>query len=112
MPESKEFSTVPKVAEIKISVSRDADKARDWVKESSGHRVLNMYRQGYTHEDIERMGVSIADAEKLDLVEKRGASEKEFESAVTDSMVDAIFIAGAPGDCAERMVEVQEIARS
>ncbi len=112
VPESKEFSTVPKVAEIKISVSRDADKARDWVKESSGHRVLNMYRQGYTHEDIERMGVSIADAEKLDLVEKRGASEKEFESAVTDSMVDAIFIAGAPGDCAERMVEVQEIARS
>ncbi len=112
VPESKQAAAVPKVAEIKISVSRDAEKARDWVKESSGHRVLNMYRQGYTHEDIERMGVSIADAEKLDQVEKSGASEKEFESAVTDSMVDAIFIAGSPGDCAERMVEVQEIARS
>ena len=112
LPSDKDNAQTPRVAEIKISMSRDADRAREWVKESAGRRILNMYRQGYTHEDIERLGVKIADAERLDVAERNRASQSEFESLVTDAMVDAIFIAGAPGDCAERMVEVQEIARS
>ncbi len=105
-------ANVPRVAEIKISLSGNADRAREWVKESAGHRVLNMYRQGYTREDIERMGVAIADIERLDLAEKNGATGTEFDALVTDGMVDAIFIAGAPGDCVERLVEVRDIARS
>ena len=112
VPAGKSPADAPRVAEIKIAVSRDADRARNWVRESSGSRVLNMYRQGYTHEDIERMGVSIADAERLDTAEKNGATGDDFDALVTDSMVDAIFIAGAPGECAERMVEVQKIAQS
>ena len=111
VPADKGAAQVPRVAEIKISVSRDADRARDWVKESAGHRVLNMYRQGYTHEDIERMGVAIADIARLDEAEKNGATESEFDALVTDGMVDAIFIAGGPGECAERMVEIRDIAR-
>ena len=112
VPAGRNAADAPRVAEIKIAVSRDADRARNWVRESSGSRVLNMYRQGYTHEDIERMGVSIADAERLDAADKNGATGEDFDALVTDSMVDAIFIAGAPGECAERMVEVQKIAQS
>ena len=112
IPDMEDTARAPRVAEIKISVSRDADRAREWVKESAGHRVLNMYRQGYTHEDIERMGVAIADIERLDVAEKNGATEAAFDALVTDGMVDAIFIAGAPGDCAERMVEIRDTARS
>ena len=112
IPATEDTTQAPRVAEIKISVSRDADRAREWVKESAGHRVLNMYRQGYTHEDIERMGVAIADIERLDVAEKNGATEAAFDALVTDGMVDAIFIAGAPGDCAERMVEIRDTARS
>ena len=112
IPQGKNSADAPKVAEIKISVSGDADRARNWVRKSAGNRVLNMYRQGYTHEDIEKAGVSIADAERLDLAEKNGASGDDFDALVTDSMVDAIFIAGTPGECAERMVEVQKIAQS
>ena len=112
IPDVDDKAQAPRVAEIKISVSRDADRAREWVKESAGHRVLNMYRQGYTHEDIERMGVSIADIERLDVAEKNGATEAAFDALVTDGMVDAIFIAGAPGDCAERMVEIRDTARA
>ena len=108
----RETSTVPRVAEIKISLSRDAEKAREFVKESAGHRVLNMYRQGYTHEDIERLGVTLPDVQRLDEAERNGASEKEFDGLVTDAMVDAIFIAGAPGDCVERMLEVRDTARA
>ena len=42
----------PKIAEIKISLCRNGKSAREFVKESAGTRVLNMYRRGYTHEDI------------------------------------------------------------
>ena len=112
VPAERDRGSVPRVAEIKISLSRNSDNAREFVRESAGHRVLNMYRQGYTHEDIESLGVAIPDIARLDEVEKKGASEAEFDSLVTDSMVDAIFIAGTPGDCVERMVEVRDTARS
>ena len=103
---------VSRVAEIKISLSRDGEKAREFVRESSGHRVLNMYRQGHSHQDIERLGVAIPDVERLDLAESNGAVGAEFDALVTDSMVDAIFIAGEPGECVERMIEVRDTARA
>ena len=112
MPAGQEVAAVPRVAEIKISLSRDAEKAREFVKESAGHRVLNMYRQGYTHEDIESLGVALTDVQRLDLAERNGASGKELDALVTDSMVDAIFIAGAPGDCLERMLEIRDTAKA
>ena len=70
-----------------------------------------MYRQGYTHEDIERLGVDLADIQRLDHADRNGATEEEFDALVTDAMIDAIFIAGAPGDCLERMLEVRDMAR-
>lgn len=109
-PEQKRMDA-PRVAEIKISLSRDASAAREFVKESAGHRVLNMYRQGYTHEDIQRLGVALSDVERLDWADRNGATEAEFDNLVTDSMIDAIFIAGTPGDCLERMLEVRDTAR-
>ena len=112
IPTGGNETQAPRVAEIKISLSRDVDQARQWVKGSAGNRVLNMYRQGYSHQDIERMGVAIADIDRLDVAERNGAGGAEFEALVTDSMVDAIFVAGAPGDCAERMVEIRDIARA
>ena len=111
LPPHRKSSAVPRVAEIKISLSRDAAAARAFVKESAGHRVLNMYRQGYTTEDIERLGVALPDVERLDRADRDGATEAEFDGLVTDSMIDAIFIAGTPGDCLERMLEVRDTAR-
>ena len=103
---------IPRVAEIKISLSADRQAARDFVKESAGNRVLNMYRQGYSHEDIRRLGVDLEDVDRLDQAEKAGVSAAEFDSLVTDEMIDAIFIAGNPGDCVERMIEVQATAQA
>ena len=111
LPPNRESKAVPRIAEIKISLSRDAAAAREFVKESAGNRVLNMYRQGYTREDIERLGVALPDAERLDRADRNGATEGEFDDLVTDSMIDAIFIAGTPGDCLERMLEVRDTAR-
>lgn len=103
---------VPRVAEIKISLSRDRQAAREFVRESAGHRMLNMYRQGYTREDIQRLGVNLPDVERLNQAEREGASEADFDSLVTDDMIDAIFIAGEPGDCLERLIEVRDTARA
>ena len=102
---------ITKIAEIKISVSRDRESAREWVRESAGNRVLNMYRQGYTHEDIQRLGVNLEDVDRLDRADKAGASAAEFDRLVTDGMVDAIFIAGEPGYCLERLIEIQGTAQ-
>ena len=111
LPPNREGKHVPRVAEIKISLSRNRSAAREFVKESAGNRVLNMYRQGYTPEDIERLGVGLPDVERLDQADRNGATEQEFDDLVTDAMVDAIFIAGTPGDCLERMLEVRDTAR-
>lgn len=111
-PDTASLNRAPKVAEIKISLSRDQEKAREFVRESAGHRVLNMYRQGYTHDDILKLGVALSDIQQLDIAESQGAAGKELDELVTDSMVDAIFIAGTPGDCLGRMLEVKETARS
>ncbi len=111
LPSQRQSRAVPRVAEIKISLSCDASAARNFVKESAGSRVLNMYRQGYTHDDIERLGVDLADIQRLDHADRNGAFGAEFDALVTDSMIDAIFIAGTAEDCLERMLEVQDTAR-
>ena len=108
--QSGKGSDGPKIAEIKISLSNDRGAAREFVKESAGYRILNMYRQGYTHEDIQNLGVRLEDADQLDQAEKSGVTEAELDDLVTDDMIDAIFIAGTPQECVERMIEVQKIA--
>lgn len=112
VPDASESNRVPGVAEIKISLSRNREHAREFVRESAGHRVLNMYRHGYTHDDIQKLGVALSDVQRLDVAESRGVTGKELDELVTDSMVDAIFIAGTPGDCLERMLEVKETAQT
>ena len=52
-----------------------------------------MYRRGYSHEDIQRLGVDLEDADQLNQAEEAGASAAEFDDLVTDDMVAAIFIA-------------------
>ena len=110
--ESGKTGLAPKIAEIKISVSRDRNAAREFVRESAGTRVLNMYRQGYSQKDIQNLGVKLKDVEKLDEADKTGVSPEGFEALVTDDMVDAIFIAGEPEDSLERMAEIHNIAQS
>ena len=45
----------------------------------------------------------------LDRVEAEGS---DFNHLVNDEMIDAIFIAGEPGHCLERLLEVRDTARS
>jgi alkanesulfonate monooxygenase SsuD/methylene tetrahydromethanopterin reductase-like flavin-dependent oxidoreductase (luciferase family) len=100
----------PKVAEIKLSVSADREKARAFARGNAGSRMLNLYRRSYTDDDLERLGVSAESMAMLDRAEGGGASSQEILELTTDAMVDAIYVAGEPGECRERMVEVRETA--
>ena len=102
-------TSTSKVAEIKISLSRNRHAARDFVKENAGRRILNMYRQGYSHQDIQKLGVNLEDMARLDQVEAEGGA---FDRLVSDQMIDAIFIAGETGECLERLLEVRDIAQA
>ena len=99
---------LPKIADIKLSVSRNKKAARDFAKHGAGRRLVNLRRRGYTPDDIQRLGVALEDVDLLDKAEGEGSST---EGLVTDAMVDAVYVAGEPDFCAERMAEVQKTAQ-
>ena len=104
-------ATLPKVAEIKLSVSGDHRAARDFCKHSAGSRVAGLPHRGYKAEEIERLGVSIDDLDRFNEARASGVSGVYLRELVTDPMVDAIFVAGDPAHCRERIAEISEKAK-
>ena len=102
---------LPKVAEIKLSISADREKARAFARGNAGRRMLNLYRREYTAEQLERLGVTSESMALLDEAEARGATRQELSELTTDAMVDAIYVAGEPAECRRQMAEVSEAAR-
>lgn len=105
-------STPPKVAEIKLSVSRDGQAARQFVANSAGTRVLSLRHRGYSDEDIGHAGVPIADLDAFEEAYNQGAPREQLAGLVTDPMIDAIFVAGDPAYCRERMSAVTALAKA
>jgi alkanesulfonate monooxygenase SsuD/methylene tetrahydromethanopterin reductase-like flavin-dependent oxidoreductase (luciferase family) len=101
-----------KVAEIKLSVSRDRKAARDFAAHSAGTRILSLRERGFANEEIARTGVSTADLDRFENARLEGASRDKLVGLVTDEMIDAVFVAGDPEYCRERMVEVSKLATS
>lgn len=102
----------PKIAEIKLSVSKDEYAAREFARNTSGRRLLNLNRRGgYGAEEFSRMGVEPGDLERLDIADREGASAGQFGNLVTEQMIDAVFVAGSPDFCRERMIEVNKTAQ-
>ena len=100
-----------RIAEIKISVSRDRKAAREFATVSSGTRILSLRDRGFTDEDIARAGVSPRDLDRFAEARKDGTSREKLFGLVTDAMIDAVFVAGDASYCRERMIEVCKLAR-
>ena len=98
-----------KVAEIKISIARDARAARDFVRDSVARRLVALREEGYTDEDFKRLGIDPAQLDAVQASEKRNGQFDEH--LVSDAMIDALFVAGSPAECREKMKEVAAIAR-
>ena len=101
---------LPKLAQVKLSVSRDREAAREFARVNAGRRILGMRRLGFTSEDIIKLGVQPEEVDRLEIANREGASPHQFGQLVSDTMLDAIFIAGDPGYCRERILEVRETA--
>ena len=102
---------LPKVAEIKLSVSRDRNRARDFVAGSAGTRILSLRHRGYSDEAIARAGVQKQDLDRFEAAWNQGGPREDLKPLVTDSMIDAIFIAGDPEYCRERLQAICGLAR-
>ena len=101
-----------KVAEIKLSVSKDARAAREFTKPSVASRMIGLQEGGYGDCDFHKLGIAPANQNRLQQAENAGGSGGDYLDLVTDAMIDAIFVAGDPAGCREKMTEVCAIARS
>jgi hypothetical protein len=100
-----------KVAEIKISLSRDPAVSREFARRGVGSRVLGLRWRGYDAEDIGRLGITATDVDRLERKkETTGGTSEELADLVTDAMIDAFFVAGDLGYCRDRVVEIGEMA--
>ena len=101
---------LPKVAQVKLSVSRNKEAAREFARVNAGRRILGMRRVGFTSEDIMRLGIEPEEVDRLEIANREGTSPQQFGRLVSDAILDAIFVAGDPAHCRERMLEVRETA--
>jgi hypothetical protein len=68
--------------------------------------VTNVYRMGYTADELARLGASPEQVGALDAAYRRGAGREEIAALVTDEMLDATVVAGDLDACAPRLGEV------
>jgi alkanesulfonate monooxygenase SsuD/methylene tetrahydromethanopterin reductase-like flavin-dependent oxidoreductase (luciferase family) len=101
-----------KVAEIKLSVARDGRAAREFTKHSVAGRIVSLREGGYNDDDYRKLEIASADVDRLQEAERSGGEAGDHPELVTDAMVDAIFVAGDPAHCREKMIEVCAMART
>jgi alkanesulfonate monooxygenase SsuD/methylene tetrahydromethanopterin reductase-like flavin-dependent oxidoreductase (luciferase family) len=87
------------------------DVARDFARESVGQRMLSVRRSGVSDDELRSLGVEPGDIDALATAFAAGATGRELAPLVTEPMIDAVFIAGDPAQCRERLAAVTDNAR-
>lgn len=100
-----------RVADLKIAVHARRDVARDFARKSAGQRMLSVRRSGVSDEEMRVLGVEPRDVDVIAAAFAAGARPDEMAPLVTDAMVDAVFIAGDPAECRERLAETAGTAK-
>ncbi|MGZ5119479.1 MAG: LLM class flavin-dependent oxidoreductase [Burkholderiales bacterium] len=101
-----------KVAEIKLSVASNGKAAREFVRHSVARRIVSLRESGYSNADYVKLGVDPADIDRLLAAEKESGGFDSRLHLVSDAMIDALFVAGDPAQCREKMREVCALARA
>jgi len=101
-----------KVAEIKLSMANDARAARDFTRHSVARRIVGLREEGYGGDDFQQLGIDAADLDRLQQAERASGAFDDHLDLVTDSMIDALFVAGDPAQCREKMTAVCAMARA
>ena len=100
-----------RVADLKIAVHAKRDVARDFARHSVGQRMLSVRRSGVGDDEMRALGVEPRDVDAIAAAFAAGAGPDGLAPLVTDAMVDAVFIAGEPAECRDRLAEVAATAR-
>ncbi|HEY7165529.1 MAG TPA: LLM class flavin-dependent oxidoreductase [Candidatus Binatia bacterium] len=95
-----------KVCEINISVSNDAERAKVFPRRYIAHMVLVLQALGFSDEDFHALGIEAAIVQKIKAAFHRGGTIEDVAPMITDSMVDAGFIAGTPRECIGKLEEM------
>ncbi len=103
-------SPSPRIAEIKIYLDNDNAAARAHCRQAVAGRILGLLQRGYTSDDYARLGIPAAEVESLFHAAQNGASTAALADRVTESMIDALFVAGDPERCRQQLSEVRELA--
>jgi alkanesulfonate monooxygenase SsuD/methylene tetrahydromethanopterin reductase-like flavin-dependent oxidoreductase (luciferase family) len=100
-----------RVMELKVSIAKRHEDARQFVRTnpSCARRTLGLRRRGYTDDDFRALGIDPIDIDRLETRLATQGPFGDFGEFVTDSMIDASYIAGDPSYCAERIAEVVEL---
>ena len=103
---------LPKVAEIKLSLARDGRAARQHVRSRAGSRLAGLTRLGYSAEHIAALGIDVGGFATLERAVEERRPAREVESLVTDPIIDAMYVAGDPGECRGRLAEIRKLAEA
>jgi alkanesulfonate monooxygenase SsuD/methylene tetrahydromethanopterin reductase-like flavin-dependent oxidoreductase (luciferase family) len=93
-----EGSSFKKMCEINVSVSRDRRAARDFAKKYVCHGISRQ-----PDPVLERLGIDVERVQTVRTAFSRGGTVEQVAGLVTDDMVDAIFVAGTPDECVDRL---------
>lgn len=95
-----------KVCEINVSVSRNYEKARIFPKRYIAHMLLVLQAMGFTDDEFAQLGIDPHGVSKVKDAFDEGKTIEKVAPMISDSMVDAGFIAGRPKDCVEKLHEM------
>jgi alkanesulfonate monooxygenase SsuD/methylene tetrahydromethanopterin reductase-like flavin-dependent oxidoreductase (luciferase family) len=101
-----------RVADLKIAVDRDAKVARNFARTSVAQRMISLRKSGIGDDDFAALGIDPAGVDRLEAELAAGRPAAELRPLVSDAMVDAVFVAGDPAACRERLAEVAESSRA
>ena len=99
-----------KVAEVKLALSPDPFESRMYARFDVADRVLGLRWRGFSTEDTAQLGISSEDIDRLARAKEQGGGPEAMASLVTDSMIDAFYIAGDLAYCREELARMRDIA--
>jgi alkanesulfonate monooxygenase SsuD/methylene tetrahydromethanopterin reductase-like flavin-dependent oxidoreductase (luciferase family) len=104
-------SSLPRVAELKLSVARDRGAARDFIRSRAGRLVAKESGRGFRDADFAAAGIDPDVVRRLVYGGPATDSGKGSRPPVSDAMIDASYVAGDPDHCHGRLREVWTLAR-
>lgn len=104
-------STPRKIMEVKISVSADHELARKHAGRGALRRTLSLRRRGYSDDDFRILGIDPTAIDQAEAAESSPSAMAGLGHLVSDSMINANFIAGDPDHCLERLYPMVGLAQ-